>query len=235
MMYPYAQFLLDFDRKHGSFVHKNSPANTRAAIILESRPFFFLPSVVRNTMFFLGEKWNLYILCGEPNERFVSSFVEGWDVNVIQLHGLVHLASQQYSQIMTSKDYWELFSEEKLVIFQTDSILCGPHIEEFIDYDFVGAPCGRFDEGYIANGGFSLRSRSKTLACLDRVPYRGEPEDVYFTAAMRQIGARVPDFATTCRFAVESIYTEHPVGVHGTDKCFHLLDVAEKIVRGIQY
>jgi len=61
------------------------------------------------------------------------------------------------------------------------------------------------------------------------------PEDVYFTAVLRTLGARMPDIQTAARFAVESLYTEHPVGVHGTDKCFHSLEVVGKIVRAIPY
>ncbi len=43
----------------------------------------------------------------------------------------------------------------------------------------------------------------------------------------------MPSLVTACRFAVESMYTGHPVGVHGTDKCFHSTEIAEKITRAI--
>jgi len=50
MMYPYAKFLIDFDQRHSSLKHRNSPSNTKAAVIIESRPLFFLPMVLKNLM-----------------------------------------------------------------------------------------------------------------------------------------------------------------------------------------
>ena len=41
MMNPYAEFLLDFDKKHGGLTHGNSGANTRPDVIVESRPTYF--------------------------------------------------------------------------------------------------------------------------------------------------------------------------------------------------
>jgi hypothetical protein len=236
MMYPYAEFLLDFDRKHGSFTHHNSPENTRAAVIVETRPQFFLPKVIRNTMFFLGPRWNLHVFCGELSHDYIQDFLKGWSVRVTKFPGLFHLSVTHYSGIVTSPSFWSGFAEDKLLIFQSDSILCGPNIEDFIAYDYVGAPCGRFDEQYIANGGLSLRTRRVMLDCVERFrPGDGVPEDVFFTSAVRQMGAAMPDMATACRFAVESLYSEHPVGVHGTDKCFHSTEIAEKITRAIRY
>jgi hypothetical protein len=236
MMYPYAEFLLAFDRSHRDLVHRNAPENTRAAVIIESRPDYFLPVVIRETMHFLGPRWNLHVFCGELNHAYVCRSLEGWDVHIQKLPGLGRLTVAQYSGILMSPAFWSAFAEDKVLVFQTDSILCGSNVDDFFSYDFVGAPCGRFDELYIANGGLSLRSRRVMLDCLSRLsPKDGVPEDVFFTAAARSIGAAMPGLAVACRFAVESIYTDHPFGVHGTDKNYHSLDVAEKITRAIRF
>ena len=50
MMYPYGEFLHDFHNKHGELTHRNSAANTRAAIMIESRPNYFLPMVLCNAL-----------------------------------------------------------------------------------------------------------------------------------------------------------------------------------------
>jgi hypothetical protein len=235
MMYPYAEFLLDFDRKHRGLLHDNSPSNTRAAVIVESRPLFFLPMVLRNAMYFLGPSWNLHVLCGEMSEPFVQRALQGWNVHVFKVRGLHRMTSDQYSALLTSRPFWDLMPEERILVLQSDCILSSANVEAFLQYDFVGAPAGRFDEQFIINGGLSLRSRRKMLECIARAPFAGEPEDVFFTRTLRAMGATLPDFATACRFAVESIYTEHPVGVHGTDKCYHSVEVAEKITRAIRY
>ena len=86
-----------------------------------------------------------------------------------------------------------------MLIFQTDSLICkrAPAIDAFGRFDYVGAPW-RADELWCAgkpwltavggNGGFSLRSASKSLACLDAFSYvRGQCEDVFYVEAMPKV------------------------------------------------
>ena len=83
---------------------------------------------------------------------------------------------------------------------------------------------------------YSLRTRQVMLDCLDSVALTpGATEDMYFTQAVRTIGGHMPDLETATHFSVESLYTVHPIGVHGTDKYYHSLDVAQKIVRETRY
>jgi len=167
---------------------------------------------------------------------YVQSFLDGWGANVVKFPRQRHLSVAEYNGVLTSPSFWQRFTEEKVLVFQTDSLLSSDGVDAFLGYDFIGAPCGRFDEQYIANGGLSLRTRRVMLECIARERPAGDlPEDVYFTRAVRALGARMPDLATATRFAVESIYTSHPFGVHGTDKCFHSEQVAKKIVAGIRY
>jgi len=225
MMYPYAEFLLDFDKKHGGLTHRNSGANTRAAIIVESRPTYFLPMVLRNTMFFLGPSWNLYIVCGKLSELFKRRTIEACCVPLIKMDNVDNLTTSQYNDLLTDRKFWEVFTEEKLLIFQSDCILAGSNIDEFIQYDFIGAPSGRLGDQFMMNGGLSLRTRSKMIECMTRAAMFGDQmEDVYFLQALRQNGGTLPDFDTALRFSVESLYKYHPVGVHGTDKYYHSVE-----------
>jgi hypothetical protein len=236
MMYPYAEFLLDFDRKHAQFTHTNRPDNTRAAVILEARPFFFLPKVIRSTMFFLGPRWNLHVFVSELSDAYVKASLAGWNVTITKFTRGARLPVADYNAILTSPSFWQTFTEDKLLLFQSDSLLAGSNVEEFLGYDFVGAPCARFDEEYIANGGLSLRTRRVMLECLAGFACpAGTPEDVFFTGALREMGASLPDLQTAASFAVESVYIRHPVGVHGTDKCYHSFEIAQKIVDAIRY
>jgi Protein of unknown function (DUF5672) len=233
MMYPYAQFLIEFYRRHGPLAHKNSPSNTKAAIIIENRPIYFLPMVIRNVMFFLGNQWNLYVVCGELSEKYVDDFVQNGDIHVIKLDGLVRLSRAERSQIMKTTQFWKVFREEKLLAFDTNSVMCGSGVGEFLDYDFIGAPIGSADQFFHLHGGFSLRSRRKMIECIVKGKDFGEAEDEFFTRMMRQIGAATPDYGSAARFAVASAYEGQPVGVTATDECLHTADVAEKIVAGI--
>jgi hypothetical protein len=236
-MYPYADFLLDFDRKHAGTVHENRAGNVRAAVIVETRPDFFLPKVVRNVMYFLGTRWNLYVVCSDHSRGYVQDSLPGWKAEFLNLFGKrIRLSTAEYSRVMMSPRFWQLFPESKLLVFQADSLLSAPNIDEFINYDYVGAPCGRLDEHYVACGGLSLRTRQVMLDCLARFrPDADVPEDVFFTKAVRQSGGSMPDVYTASRFCVESVYSAHPVGVHGTDKYFHDEQVAKKITSAILY
>jgi hypothetical protein len=237
MLYPYAEFLIDFDRKYADMTHHNCPENTRAAVMVETRPDFFVPKVIRNVMHFLGPRWNLHVVCSPSSHGFLRKALSGWDVDLIKRPGLpVRLPRRDYRAMRISTEFWKTFREDKILVFEVDSLLSGPNVEDFIDYDYVGAPCGRFDEGYFGNSGLSLQTRQLMIDCLERsTPAPDEPGDVFFTKSARALGAAVPDFETATRFSVESIYTSHPVGVHGTDKHYHSLEVAEKIAGAISY
>jgi hypothetical protein len=234
MMQPYGDFLVDFEHRYPGWTHANDPQNTRAAVIVETRPDFFLPKVVRNVMFHLGPAWNLYVLTAEATAQWLTPFLPGWRVVVAPIAKGPRLPRDGYNHLLLQEGFWKMFAEEQLLVFQTDSLLCGPNIGDFLDYDLVGAPCGRFDEEYVANGGLSLRRRDLMLDCLGRAtPADGEPEDVFFTAGVRALGGKLPDVRTAACFALESIYVEHPVGVHGTDKNFHSLEVARAVVDAV--
>lgn len=110
------------------------------------------------------------------------------------------------------------------------------HIADFLQWDYIGAPCGRSAETYVANGGLALRSRQMMLDCLGLAsPAENEPEDMFYTDKVRQLGGAMPDVRTAARFSVETAYVGHPFGVHGTDKYLHPLEVAERIVRAVEY
>ncbi len=234
MLHPYATFLLDFERRHGAFSHRNSPSNTKAAVLIESRALYFTPMVLKNVMFFLGNQWNLHVVYGEFSERYFDHALGEWDVNGIKLGGVTHLSRARRSEIMKSTEFWKLFPEEKLLVFESNSIMCSPNVGEYLDYDFIGAPMGN-DESFSLHGGFSLRSRRKMLQCIVEGRDNGEPEDEFFTRMMRQTGAATPDFLTASRFAVGSTYAGLPLGVPAADEGFHSEEIAEKIVAQISY
>jgi hypothetical protein len=234
-MHPYARFLIDFERRHLGLIHRNSLNNTRAAVIIETRPLFFLPKVVRNVMFFLGPQWNLHVFGSPESMRYLQDCLPGWDVWYAAVSPQYRLGIDAYNRILLSAGFWGALREEKILLFQPDSLLTGANIEEFAGYDYVGAPCRTFDEGYVANGGLSLRTREAMHDCVRRFdPEPGEAEDVFFSRAVRSAGAAMPDLRTAARFSVESIYAGHPVGVHGTDKFFHSVEVAERITRAVR-
>jgi hypothetical protein len=234
MLYPYARFLHEFERRHGAFTHANSASNTNAAVFIESRPLYFTPMVLKNVMFFLGRRWNLHVVYGEFSERYLDGLLRDWDVNGIKLQGLTHLPRARRDAILKSSEFWKMFPEEKILLFDSSSVMCGSNVDEFLDYDFIGAPVGTAED-FSLHGGFSLRSRRKMIQCIVAGQDSGEPEDEFFTRMMRQTGAATPDFVSACRFAITSTYECHPLGVPAADEGFHDAETAERIVQQIAY
>ena len=78
------------------------------------------------------------------------------------------------------------------------------------------------------NGGFSLRSRARTIACLDAFGYlRGQCEDVFYVEAMPKVCGRVADREAGARFSVESVYARDPFGFHAAYKWLSAEQMAE--------
>jgi hypothetical protein len=242
MMSPYGEFLVDFERKHGDHTHRNDPGNTKAAIIVETRPLFFLPKVIRNVMYFLGPDWNLYVLTAGATVEFLHRSLPGWQVPIGRLPEAIltpigGLELDTYTRLLCSPEFWRRFGEDKVLTFQTDTLLTGPRVGEYLGYDYIGAPCQLTQTGdCVLNGGLALRTRQLMLDCLVGArPAPDQPEDAFFTRRVRELGGTVPDFATAARFSIESHFVVQPLGVHGTDKFYHSIEMAERIVRAIEY
>lgn len=214
----YRAFLDQFDSCYGEW-RKN---NEKLAIIVDNRhDDVVIPRVIGNFRHFLGDTWNIRWLQPPINEPF---------------------GTKQLNAMLLSRDFWEEKKEEHILIFQRDTICCKPLDPDFLEYDFVGAPCGPLQlmGGYIVgfdmNGGLSLRRRSAMIKALEDGPPRGMPEDVFFTRRLRQLSprleARVPCFDIAARFSVETeaCYREQPFGVHGTDKFYMTDEMVTKII-----
>jgi hypothetical protein len=98
--------------------------------------------------------------------------------------------------------------------FQIDSLLLRENIEEFLDYEFIGAPWSKPKEGkFVGNGGLSIRKKTKTIEYLKK--YENEEgvwEDIFFVKHLEDY--QLPDILTAMKFSVEDIFYPYPVGVH---------------------
>jgi hypothetical protein len=60
-----------------------------------------------------------------------------------------------------------------VLVFQTDAFLLNDTVDDWLEYDYIGAPWGgRVSKDMhkkVGNGGFSLRTRSGMLRCINEV------------------------------------------------------------------
>jgi len=253
-------FLLDLDKDNPNLKVKNKSSNTKAAVLVETRANFWLKPVMKNFRYFLGEEWNFYVFYAPKIESYIKKELEDWDINMMPLRDeslfnpVGNMKIDNYNDLLTRYDFWKQFKEEKILIYQLDTVLFKKGIEEFLEYDYIGAPCGlRADQ---MNGGLSLRNRDTCLDILElfgnyRQATIADPpywifnaEDVFYSKGLDMLAKaknyNLPDIVDRIKFSFETYTYDSldpsirpkepylPLGMHGTDK----FQVPEEIIEG---
>jgi hypothetical protein len=194
------------------------------AVIVEPRLHQYLKPVIDNIIRNTSNETVVHIFHGNLNKSYLESNynVEIKD-NKIKLTdmNISNLTVKQYSDMLTSVNFWNMIEGENILIFQTDSCICN-HIDNFDlssfnDYGFVGAPCKDINNinNTWQNGGFSLRKRSLMIdAITDKKMNESTwPEDKYFSVIKKHITNPAPYYLATT-FSVEIYYSDNPFGIH---------------------
>ena len=116
--------------------------------------------------------------------------------------------------MLKTTKFWNTIPTENVLIFQTDTILRRFGIDEFISYNYVGAPWIRYREGKnVGNGGLSFRKKSRMLDITkefqdDEITM----EDIYFCKYLKD--EDIAPYNVAKKFSVEDVYYENPLGLH---------------------
>lgn len=163
---------------------------SKGAIIIENRNLPGLKDTIRNHMKFI------------PDWGFIHYKA---DIKTIE----------DYNKLLTSISFWEQIPFDKVLIFQHDSMILRPGLDEFLEWDYVGAPWKFQMHG--GNGGLSLRSKKAMIDTLKVHTWDKSKgyEDVFFSNSL--IGNLAP--RCVCKkFSCETIYQERTLGYHAIDK-----------------
>ena len=212
--------------------------------LIEFRILPHLEFIIKNTIIKLP-KWKHTIVCGNINYEFIKSIsmsiCESIDasnvINIVKLD-IDNLSTSQYSRLLLTKDFWNNFKGEKLLLYQEDTYLFhSKNIEQFLEYDYVGAAWPeRQDDNKngVGNGGFSLRSKSKMIECIDKVDPLKDlklgnstlnymrssnndfiPEDVFFSKSLLDFNiGKVAMRNIANQFSQETQPCSNPIGGH---------------------
>lgn len=215
--------------KHQPGCHEDRPFlnSTNVAVMVDTRPSNLLIPVIDNFLTHLPLDWRFKLFLSSENEGMVrnATLIAHWIAVgriLIARAPAIESYPSDYNRLLQSKDFWESLPGEHVLIFQTDSVLCraSPHrIDDFLGYDYVGAPWRPELEPPLAagcgNGGLSLRRKSKTLEVISIMPQRpSEYEDTWHCAGMKRVGGRVPGRNISMTFSVETTFYDKPFGVH---------------------
>jgi hypothetical protein len=195
-----------------------SPKN--GAVLIETRCLPGIIDVIKNHIYFLGPDWGLTIFHGTDNEGYLRDLLKGWvNVKLVNINA-AHINEANYNNMLTSSWFWESLPYEKVLIFQHDSLLRKRGIEEFLKYDYIGAPWPFQEHG--GNGGLSLRTKQVMLDITKALKYNMSVhgnEDIYFCNYMNSNNMTGLAPRSEClRFSVETIFYPDPIGIHAADK-----------------
>jgi hypothetical protein len=137
---------------------------------------------------------------------------------------IYHLAKENinsiadYNKILVSKRLWRNLDFDRVIIIQHDSQLLRHGIEDYLQWEFCGAPIRWFQSPLLMNGGLSIRCPKAMLKVLNKIPYDGNAEDLFFCKALIQLGHEMPTVDEAMKFSVETMYYPTPIGLHAPEK-----------------
>ena len=195
------------------------------AVIVDDRATPLLVNAVLNVLQNIPIDWKVQIFTDPKIWPYyqTSSLASFINQNRVFLTPLPFLRNNRpgddfINLLLTSVALWRLIQGEKVLYFQIDSVICSNslyNLSEFLQYDFIGAP---WKAGGCCNGGFSIRSRTKTLQLLEHGGYRFSlheiNEDGWFTDNLRRFNAKIAPIDVARKFSVETIYHSRPFAVH---------------------
>ena len=178
------------------------------SIIVEPRPHPALKVVLQN----MCEKLNkpITIVHGTKNKEFVHEIISDIPcVDLVLEINAEQLNANTYSKLLTTQEFWDKtrLDEPKVIIFQTDSGICGDgeEINEYLQYDYCGSPF--LNESIkVGNGGFSIRDPEIAKKHIRQHGTNTYNEDIKFSEwCIKDQKCDICDYAIAKKFASETV------------------------------
>ncbi len=205
-------------------------------MIIDTRiPDNLVPLILHFAMV-LGPSWTVVLFTMEAAWEMPASppfrrAVQAGQVRIQFLPADTNLKKwKTVSWFFTRPWLWEqVQSASRVLLFQTDSIICSNSnktVDDFLEWDFIGAPISPFLGGHGYNGGLSLRNPKMILDILaspsndfDELWRTNQTglyvEDQFFYNKMLALpNAKLPDREVAKQFSVESYWYDRPLGFH---------------------
>jgi hypothetical protein len=218
----WSNYMQKFNKPNSEFFICDNSSVEKFCVIVEPRSMDLTILAIKNFLYLLQDKcWGLIIFHGTDNETFIKNKLQGIkNINYFNINKQ-NLKEEEYNDLLCSQDFWKKIKScgaKNALIFQSDTLLLKNNLDDFLHYDYVGAPwhvkwMGMIEVG---NGGLSLRNVDKMLHIskyCPRLQYM-KNEDVYFGywCIMREFKIAPVDVAKM--FSVETVYYESPCGLH---------------------
>lgn len=185
-----------------------------SAAIVEPRKHKNLELVVLNMIKKLPDDCLIQIFHGKNAIDFIMGSKLGQYVKSgkVRLHALDvdNLPTpNDYSKLLASEKFWNQIIGKKVLIFQTDSVLCGSSdydLNDFLEFDYIGSNWIHYKDGIGGNGGLSIRDRDKSIECIKNKELKNDPEDIFYINCYKEgiIKGRVATKEETYKFGTQN-------------------------------
>lgn len=166
-------------------------------VIVEPRCHSNLARVIKNFASQLNN-YSFTWYCSKANEHFLDDKLPSEALQKIKKVVFCddNITLDQYNDLMTSSSFYDSFKSKRILIFQTDAGCLRNNIQDFLKYDYIGAP---WPQGHTlktitsdlvcGNGGLSLRNPKLMKRICERpnVLYSKTPEDYFFSQHLSDI------------------------------------------------
>lgn len=192
----------DFARPEG-----HTGPSQGALVIVEPRAHPNLKRVMHAFHAKVPADWTLYVVHGTTNETYAkeaaTDLMPHRRVVFIRLN-TSNLNPSQYNALFKTPEFWDQIDAEHILVFQTDTMPCGPALdmERYKKFGYVGCAYGNLagpntywtPYSFYGCGGLSLRRKSFMKACLAKRPRGTDPdeEDVTFSTCVDDLAAQFP-------------------------------------------
>jgi len=167
-----------------------------------------IPRIIEDHLKFLPSDFG-FIGFGSEENRYL---YKGYDFKLCPVHDL-----RSYNLYRTSLELWDQIPFDKVLMFECDSGLLRKGIEEFYEWDYVGAPWPPnswmpHDGG---NGGLSWRSvkAMRELARREDDTWY-DNDDLYYVNKLQESSYRLAPRSVCSRFSMEGVFQLGTLGYH---------------------
>lgn len=212
-------------------------------VIVEPRDHPNLERVIKNFASKLN-KYSFTWYCSKSNEHCLDDKLPSEALKKIKRVVFCddNITISQYNELMTSQSFYASFSSKRILIFQTDAGCLRSNIEDFLKYDYIGAP---WPQGFTSqmididlvcgNGGLSLRNPKlmKRICEQPNVLYNKYPEDYFFSQHLNDISSDSICFPKSIEeanlFSSETIVNLNSFGFHAVYK-YHTGNIVKELM-----
>ncbi|KAI8589105.1 hypothetical protein BDZ88DRAFT_419550 [Geranomyces variabilis] len=202
----------------------------KVAVIIEGRPMVNFIAIVLHWRANLPLEWPVHMFVGPALEPLLARtnkldrYLRDGSIRLTRLPATVSLATPTgYSELLCTPWLWQQLTQEHILMFQTDSVMCSNSArspDAYLQYDYIGGPWPAYEwypEGYF-NGGLTMRKRSTMLAIAlanQWTPAAG-PEDMWFSQRVLDLrpDVMIPTREVAAEFAGGPMVGPRPFAVH---------------------